>query len=201
MEPRPAILEVLLAQVPTALVFEKGDLNLNIIIERRLPGTPDLYDDRLHLVYRQRGQWFAPFFPCTADPGKDGLVAHENVNGTAIRQPGQCRGSHTIGLHNGSPALVMVSKLPTDPSCIRVWRDRNDDGKIDRTGKTYFDARGLNIHHAGQTPKSGVPHVGPWSLGCTGVLRPGWDLAWSIILDASRVWGPTFTTSLVETQQ
>lgn len=194
---RPAILDTLLAQIPGAVVFEKGIDNLNIIFERRLPGRVDYYDDLVHLVGRNAaGDWYDEQAPCTCDPGLPSLVPGRTTrpSGTAIVQPHQTHGSHRIGLHHGHPALVMVR-------CPPLWRDREDDGQVDRSGPTYYDGQGINHHCGGRSE-----HVGPWSEGCLVTPEslggvPSWAPHWAIIDRAARRWGPLFTTSLVETTE
>jgi hypothetical protein len=196
---RPAILDLLQAQVPGAVVFEKGEDNLNIIFERRLPGRVNYYDDLVHLVGRDAsGAWYDHVSPCTTDPGLPSLVPGRPTrpSGTWCTQPGQYLRSHEIGLHHGEPALVQ--RFAKDATPLRGWRDRNDNGIVDRTGPTYTDGGGINHHHGGDSEL-----VGAWSEGCLVVPRRVsgrlvWALHWEIILRASKRWGPVFSISLIE---
>lgn len=203
MVSHPSILDLVATQFPDARIFEWGTTihgkksrlhNVNLIFERRLPGTVDRYDDLAHVVgIDENDQWYDHVVPCTTDPGLPSLIKGRTTrpSGTWITQPGQYRGSHQIGLHHHKPALVQRKPL-------RGWRDRDDDGIVDRSGPTYTDGRGINHHRGGTTRR-----VGPHSEGClvTPVSLDGieyWAPHWGLILQAAQLWGDVFTTTIVE---
>lgn len=172
------------------VVFERGELNLNIVGLRAVPGQPNAFDDRLCLLYRTTGHgWILETFAATTDPGRYYLRAPMNVRGTAIVCPGQYRGSHAIGTHKGYPALQQVGPL-------KVWRDANRNEVLDMAGPTH-DAvgAGLNIHHAGPASTT----VDRWSAGCQVIARlDDWRRFWTVVQAAAKVWGPRFSYTLLE---
>lgn len=171
------------------VVFERGELNLNIVGLRAVPGRPNTFDDRLCLLFRQSGVWRMETFRATTDPGTYYLREPMNVKGTAILCPGQYRGSHIIGTHRGYPALQQVGPL-------RVWRDANRDAVLDMAGPTHETVgTGINIHHAGQASTS----VDRWSAGCQVIARlEDWRRFWTVVTAAAKIWGPRFTYTLLE---
>jgi len=52
---RPKILDDV--EAAGHVVFESGDLNLNIVVTRILPGRPNAFDDLLNIIYRESGEW------------------------------------------------------------------------------------------------------------------------------------------------
>ncbi|MCG8578144.1 MAG: hypothetical protein MI810_24915 [Flavobacteriales bacterium] len=138
---------------------DKKIYNLNIIGVRTSNNVANSFDDWLYLIYRnESGEFQVHEFPITTDPGAYWLENPMNVNGTAILIPGQYRGSHKIGLHQGKyEALKQKSDL-------KVWRDSNRDNKIDTGGQVYKGIFGINIHRSNATSES--TQVNKWSAGC-----------------------------------
>ena len=78
-----------------------------------------------------------------------------NDKGVAILKPGQYRGSHTIGLHQGKyEALKQGGK-------VKVYRDANRDMNYDEK-VIQEGVFGINIHKAG----ANSTYVENWSEGC-----------------------------------
>jgi hypothetical protein len=138
--------------------FTKKSYNLNLIALRAASDRANLFDDTFLAVYLDDN--FQPRvdrWACTTDPGRPHLENPMRKEGCAILVPGQYRGAFAQGLHNGHPALRQVKTL-------KVWRDNNKDGVLDRKGNIY-DAPpecGINIHRAGEDS----PLVELWSAGC-----------------------------------
>lgn len=137
------------------VVFER-DFDLNIVGLRKLPGTPNVFDDRLCVFFRRDGVWQFRSWPITTDPGTYYLQNPMNVKGTAIVRPGQWRRSHKIGKHGSYEAMVQVGTLG-------IWRDANKNTEADY-GTNPLDENwiGINIHKAGNDSTS----VDKWSAGC-----------------------------------
>lgn len=149
-------------------VFTNGDWNLNIVGIRNFNGTPDKFDDWIHVVFKVGGQWHDRFWPMTTDPGLHYLMRADrqlNPAGTAILVPGQYRGVYKIDAHGKSRYQALCQRNGT----VKVWRDNNHDGVIDygvREQDGYF---GINIHASSLSPYSRDQSreiVGPWSGGC-----------------------------------
>lgn len=166
--------------------------NANIVVERRLPETVNTYDDVLWFIAQDEKGWYYHRWVGTADPGLPALLAHKNPNGTGIVQPGFYRGCYKIGVHGPHRVNALVQQYDRDP--IRLWRDRNDDGRLDRTGKTYTDGRGVNIHPMGNV----LGAVGFWSEACMGTMAKHWPAFWSDVTRSAAIYGPRFSFSLVE---
>lgn len=98
----------------------------------------------------------------TTDPGKSPLLKKSGVNpkGIFILQPGFYANCWHKGKHKGKyNALVQFGS-----GIFKGWRDNNQDGELDTTGKTYTDVQGLNFHTTRWDKK--VMRVGDFSEGC-----------------------------------
>ena len=171
------------------VVFEEGDYNLNIIGVRRKDGTPNQFDDYLCVIYKENGEWLVKTWAVTTDPGLFWLGHPMKVSGTAILVPGQYRGSHRIGKHQGKyPALCQ--RKP-----VRVYRDRNKDDVLDMDPETIEEGLfGINIHKAGVASTQ----VNKWSAGCQVFSRANnFNDFMDLCYKASEKWGDTFTYTLV----
>ena len=52
-------------------VFEDKDFDLNIIGVRNMSSKEvNLFDDEIHIIYRERGFWVDEYGPATTEPGK-----------------------------------------------------------------------------------------------------------------------------------
>lgn len=116
------------------------------------------FDDWMTLSYKVNGEWKFHIWPCTTDPG----ITHTtqkllSAKGVARLVPGQYRGTHQIGLHQGKYS-ALVQREP-----VVVYRDANKDLKYDET-QTEKGLFGINIHRSSATGTS--TQVDGWSAGC-----------------------------------
>ena len=180
--------------------FDQGVCNLNAIAVRRLPGTPDAFDDVLTATWREPdGSWRTAAWSCTTDPGLYWLRNPSRVEGTAVLCPGQYRGAWVIGRHHAHyPAL-------TQTRSVCVWRDRNRNGVVNREGPRHSGYYGINVHAASLDPFhdwDDIPpraSVGRWSAGCL-VLPSSHDYRqwWSWVVETTARYGLHVTLALLE---
>ena len=86
------------------------------------------FDDSLTVSYKDlNGKWCFHCFDATTDPGSHWEKNLLNKDGVAILKPGQYRGSHKIGLHQGRYEALKQQRA------VKVYRDNNRDGKYDLT--------------------------------------------------------------------
>jgi hypothetical protein len=179
--------------------FTSGDLNLNIVGVRNSKTknrVTNAFDDCITLSYKLDGEWKFHCFKCTTDPGTHWVENLLNPNGVAILKPGQYRGSHKIGLHQGKYEALRQQKP------LEVYRDDNQDGIYDcleeDIDKGIF---GINIHRA--TAKTGgkSTRVDKWSAGCQ-VIASNDDFAvfMKICNQAKDLWSNSFTYTLIESK-
>jgi len=148
-------------------VFDTKDFDLNIIGVRNLNSTrANLFDDEIHIVYKERGFWVDEYAPATTDPGTYYLQDpnYRPDDGIAILcHPQQIRSGYVLGPHGktGYTALVNRGKNGT-----KVWRDGNRDNKLDYEGDVYEGYFGVNIHRASLKNGGVTRHVDAWSAGC-----------------------------------
>tara|TARA_R110000751_G_scaffold33071_5_gene82590 strand:+ start:371 stop:961 length:591 start_codon:yes stop_codon:yes gene_type:complete len=143
-------------------VFDNGDYDLNIVGIRKANGTPNTFDDVLHVIYKVNGQWVDRYWPVTTDPGTYWLEHPTNPAGTAaVVADRQYRGVWQIGKHKGKyTALVQTGGE------IAVHRDDNHDAKVDyRDDNIVSGYYGINCHRA-TTRAGGSVSVDKWSAGC-----------------------------------
>ena len=108
--------------------FENGDYNVNIVGVRNSATdnkVTNKFDDWMTISYKVNGEWNFHCYDCTTDPGKYWVDNLLNPDGVAIVVPGQYRGSHQIGLHQGKYEALRQMKP------IKVWRDDNEDNVYD----------------------------------------------------------------------
>ncbi|MCG8577671.1 MAG: hypothetical protein MI810_22510 [Flavobacteriales bacterium] len=177
------------------LFFDKNQkaYNLNIIGIRSNNKISNSFDDHLYLIYReeQGGELKVHEFPITTDPGAYWLKNPMNVNGTAILVPGQYRGSHAIGLHQGK------YKALKQKSDLKVWRDNNRDKNIDTGGQVYEGIFGINIHRSNASGQSTV--VEKWSAGCQVFQKVAdFNFFMDICEKSKELNGNSFTYTLLE---
>lgn len=175
--------------------FESNkDYDLNIVGIRNSSTNKVLtnrFDDWITVSYKVGGVWQFNIWPITTDPGskytKDQLL---NASGVARLVPGQYRGSHQIGLHQGKyPALVQ--RLP-----VKVYRDANKDDVYDET-KIDEGMFGINIHRSSPTGTS--VQVDGWSAGCQVFTRINDYTKFMRLAELGRdAFGNKFTYTLIE---
>lgn len=175
--------------------FDKNKpFNVNIIGVRSNNIMANTFDDWLYLIYRDNNlNMQVCEFNITTDPGTYYLKNPLNINGTAILVPGQYRGSHQLGLHRGKYE-ALKQKMP-----LRIWRDRNQDNILDKSGKIYEGIYGINIHRSNASGASNV--VERWSAGCQ-VFQDVRDFNFfmSICKKAAQIYNNSFTYTLLEEQ-
>jgi hypothetical protein len=167
--------------------------DVNIVgIRNSAPGkkVSNIFDDLITISYKVNGEWFFHAWPATTDPGKKGVLEFKNPAGVARLVEGQYRGSHTIGLHQGKyEALRQKGK-------VKVYRDRDKDMVYDKN-KIEEGIFGINIHRS--NPKTESTYVENWSMGCTVFKRVKYfNEFMSICKKASKIWGNSFTYTLIE---
>lgn len=169
-------------------VFVNGPYNLNLIGVRSPSRIANVFDDRIHLVYRDdRGSWVDLCFRCTTDPGAYWLENPMRVDGTAILVPGQYRGAYRLGKHRNYPALVQARP-------VLVYRDANRNHILDMDAyqRGHFS---INIHHAGEDSQ----RVDKWSAGCQVVANLAeWNILMAVVRRSAQTYGDTFTYTLLD---
>jgi len=171
-------------------VFEKGRYNINIIGVRTPAMATNLFDDELHLVFKDhRDEWVDLSFACTTDPGLYWLKHPMRRAGTAVLKSGQYRGAYQIGQHRGR-YTALVQRRP-----VTVYRDRNCDDVVDMDPDTEVEGiYGINIHHAGHDSH----RVDKWSAGCTVVGNLlDWEIFMAIVRRSAERYGDRFTYTLI----
>ena len=136
------------------------DYDVNIVGIRNLQPTKhvtNLFDDTLTISYKKDGVWQFHEWAITTDPGKKAMLEYSNPKGVAILVPGQYRGSHMIGLHQGKYEALRQQRP------VKVYRDKDKDMEYD-----FIDEDtgifGINIHRS--NPKTESTYVENWSEGC-----------------------------------
>lgn len=177
--------------------FFKGVYNLNIIGVRSKESVKqsNRFDDAIIVCWgidsERIGIPNKLIFAATTDPGIKSLKVPMNAKGTAILVPGQYRGSHKLGLHQGKyEALVQCAP-------VKVYRDANRDDILDVDKRTIDTGMfGINIHKAGLASVI----VDGWSAGCQVVAKTD---EYEIFMDLCRKqklagYGDKFTYTLLE---
>jgi hypothetical protein len=163
--------------------FENGDYNVNIIgIRNSSTGqkVTNAFDDKMVLAYKEKDNWTIHEWAITTDNGA----------GTARVKPGQYRGSHHIGLHQGKyEALRQCGPLT-------VYRDDIKDG-VYNEHRTDTGVFGINIHKAGVDSVQ----VNNWSEGCQVFKRTqDFNRFMEIVKKAATIHGNRFTYTLIESK-
>lgn len=129
---------------------------INVFGKRHKDMVPDKFDDVLGIAYNKK----VIAVSGTTDPGKDSLLDATNKDGVFILQPGFYANCWHRGMHKGKyNALVQFGE-----GIFKGWRDNDDDGKFDATGKTWTNVQGLNFHTTRWDMR--VSRVGKFSEGC-----------------------------------
>jgi hypothetical protein len=151
----------------------------------------NLFDDTITISYKENGEWKFHQWPATTEPGKKGMLQGKAAGGVAFIVPGQYRGSHAIGLHQGKyRALRQIGN-------IKLYRDGNRDLVFDKDKITECSNCGINIHKAGVDST----FVENWSEGCQVFKRSkDFDEFMEICTKAEKVFGNKFTYTLLESK-
>ena len=166
------------------------DFDVNIVGVRN-SSTGDkvtnLFDDFLTVSYKEGGEWKFHIWPATTDPGKKGVMEYHNAAGVARLVPGQYRGSHTIGLHQGKYEALKQQKP------VKVYRDKDKDMQYDEN-IIQEGVFGINIHKAG----ADSTYVENWSEGCQVFKKSvDFDSFMKIMNKAASIHGKSFTYTLI----
>lgn len=169
------------------------DYDVNIVGVRNTSTgdkVTNVFDDTLTVSYKVNGEWVYKEWSATTDPGKKGVMEFHNVAGVARLVPGQYRGSHTIGLHQGKYEALRQQKN------VKVYRDKDKDMQYD-TDLIQEGVFGINIHKAG----ADSTYVENWSEGCTVFKRSAdFDAFMKICKEAAKIHGNSFTYTLIESK-
>lgn len=178
--------------------FEGGDYNLNIVGVRNSSTNgvvTNKFDDTLTLSYSIGGELKYHEFDATTDPGSHWEKNLLNEDGVAILVPGQYRGSHTIGLHQGKYEALKQQKP------VKVYRDNNMDGKYDMIEENIKEGIfGINIHKAGSRVE-GSTQIDKWSAGCQVLSKESdFNQLMEIAHKSAALYGKSFTYTLIESK-
>ena len=152
------------------------------------------FDDTLTISYKDSdGKWIYNEYKATTDPGSHWEKNLLNKDGVAILKPGQYRGSHKIGLHQGKYEALRQQKP------VKVYRDNNKDGKYDMIEENVHEGIfGINIHKAGKFV-NGSTQIDKWSAGCQVFSKESdFNEFMEICRKARDIWGNSFTYTLIE---
>jgi hypothetical protein len=173
--------------------FESADYNLNIIgIRNSDTGSKvtNVFDDLLTVSYKIGDVWHFKKWAATTDPGTKGVKEFHNAQGVARLVPGQYRGSHAIGLHQGKYEALKQAKP------VKVYRDANKDMNYD-TKLITEGIYGINIHKAG----ADSTYVENWSEGCQVFKKSAdFDEFMALVKKAATLHGNSFTYTLLESK-
>lgn len=151
------------------------------------------FDDWMTLSYKVDGVWQFHIWSCTTDPGTTHTVEKLlSTKGVARLVPGQYRGTHQIGLHQGKYS-ALVQRGP-----VKVYRDANKDMTYDENS-TEEGLFGINIHRSSATGTS--VRVDGWSAGCQVFANINDFTKFMRIMEKAReVFGNKFSYTLIESK-
>lgn len=177
--------------------FEGGDYNLNIVGVRNSATNQEVtnkFDDLLTVSYSIGDEMMYHEFAATCDPGLHWEQNLLNPNGVAILVPGQYRGSHQIGLHQGKYEALRQVKP------VKVFRDNNRDGRYDMDENRIFEGIfGINIHRATKWAGATSNQIDKWSAGCQVIAsNDNFTFFMELCNKAKNLYGNSFTYTLIE---
>jgi hypothetical protein len=177
--------------------FENGDYNINIVGIRNSETENQVtnkFDDCVTVSYKVNGEWNFHCFKATTDPGTHWTKNLLNKDGVAILVPGQYRGSHTIGLHQGKYEALKQKKP------LKVYRDKNKDGVYDLLEENIHEGiYGINIHRA--TAHGESKQIDKWSAGCQVLAKTSdFNKLMELARKSSDLYGNSFTYTLIESK-
>lgn len=169
--------------------------DVNIIgVRNNAPSVADkvtnVFDDHITVSYKDENgvkQFFC--WKATVDPGKKGVQHFGNKKGVARLVPGQYRSVYAIDRHGGKYTALCQRLRP-----VTVYRDADRDLAFDES-KLDTGMFGINIHKSGRDST----WVENWSEGCQVFKRSmDFDEFMKIIQKARRIWGNSFSYTLIE---
>lgn len=168
------------------------DYDVNIVGIRNLQPSKhvtNVFDDTLTISYKKDGVWQFHEWAITTDPGKKAMLQYSNPKGVAILVPGQYRGSHMIGLHQGKYEALKQQRP------VKVWRDKDKDMEYDWVDEDT-GIFGINIHRS--NPLTESTYVENWSEGCQVFKRINqFNTFMDICRLARNIHGNSFTYTLL----
>ena len=180
--------------------FTSDNYDVNIIgIRNSETGgkVTNKFDDWVTLSYKdENGKWFYHEFEATTDPGSHWEKNLLNKDGVAILVPGQYRGSHTIGLHQGKYEALKQQKP------LKVYRDKNKDGVYDFSEESIKEGiYGINIHRATSREGGKSIQIDKWSAGCQVIAaNDDFKLFMELVNKSAKLYGNSFTYTLIESK-
>ena len=180
--------------------FTSDNYDVNIIgIRNSETGgkVTNKFDDWVTLSYKdENGKWFYHEFEATTDPGSHWERNLLNKDGVAILVPGQYRGSHTIGLHQGKYEALRQQKP------LKVYRDKNKDGVYDFSEESIKEGiYGINIHRATSREGGKSIQIDKWSAGCQVIAaNDDFKLFMELVNKSAKLYGNSFTYTLIESK-
>jgi len=171
------------------------DYDLNIVGVRTSStgkSVTNKFDDWLTVSFKVNGVWQFFEWKATTDPGTKAVKQFSNPNGVARVVPGQYRGAHQIGLHQGKYEALR-QKSP-----MKVYRDKNRDMTFNET-VIQEGIFGINIHRS--NPKTESEFVENWSEGCI-VFKAAksFNEFMAICRKGRDIHGNSFTFTLIESK-
>ena len=176
---------------------EKGyDVNIIGIRNSKTKNrVTNAFDDKITISYKDfNNEWHYHEYDCTTDPGTHWVENLLNSDGVAILKPGQYRGSHKIGLHQGKYEALRQQKP------LKVYRDGDLDNEYDLLEENVKEGLyGINIHRATARTGGKSSRVDKWSAGCQVIAaNDDFNEFMDICRKASNIWGNSFTYTLIE---
>lgn len=169
-----------------------GKYNVNLIGVRSSDKTPNVFNDKIYVLFEGDKGLELHEFVCTTEPGTYWLNNPLNVKGTAVLPPGQYKRTWQLGLHKGYEALVQVAP-------ISVWRDKNKDNLAEE-GQLDKGLFGINIHRA--NPKITSKQVDKWSAGCQVLADPiAYEQFLRFCRRSAEIYGNIFTYTLLKEEE
>lgn len=148
----------------------------------------NLFDDWISISWKEQGKWCYQIYAATTEPGKKGMQEGKAKGGVFILKPGQYRGSHELGLHQGKYQALRQC------GALRGWRDGDRDLEFDYVNEQEVWNAGVNIHKAG----TNSTYVENWSEGCQVFkVAQDFDEFMEVINKAATIYGDRFTYTLL----
>lgn len=173
-------------------LFEKGDYNLNLFgIRNEDDPNSNKFNDILGVLYKKNDTWILKKYDGTTDPGLKARLHPINQNGTAILATGYHKAAFKLGYHKGQyRALVQNTPLP-------LYRDNNEDGRLDFTSEPKLEMAGINFHRATANAGGVSTWIDMFSAGCQVVAgNSDFNELMQICETSSKTYGPVFSYAL-----
>lgn len=163
------------------------ELSLNIFGIRTNENVANTFNDVVGVLYTLDGERVLKKYDATTDPGVYWRENPMNVNGAAVLQNGYHKKAFRIGMHQGKYE-ALVENIP-----FPLWRDNNKDAVLDRSGETFVEMAGVNLHHAGENSTQ----VDKWSAGCQVIAKlADFNELMKLVHLSNAKYGPVFSYAL-----